>query len=85
MGLTYVELLSRIEEILENKFRDKFDGLFNEIRDAKKTHTDLIRLNKALISQNRQLRSDLSAYSDVDSDSDDVSLDNTFGLDHEVL
>ena len=70
MGLTYQDLLNRIEAVLETKFSDKFNDLFAELKDLKQSNSDLIKINKALISQNKDLRSLSSTHSDSESDID---------------
>ena len=76
MGLTYQDLVGKIEACLETKFIDKFNDLYAELHELKQTNKDLININKALIAQNKDLRS--ASYtpafseSNCDSESDSV-------------
>ena len=56
MGLTYQELLNKIENLVEEKFNAKFDQLSAELSEVKRTNGHLIELNKSLIALNKQLR-----------------------------
>ena len=70
MGLTYQELLTGIESVVERKFSEKIDQFSSEISNLKQTNSDLIKINKALIEQNKNLR----AFSNVAS-GDNVEFD----------
>ena len=79
MGLSYQDLLHKLESLLEKKFSDKdtqfnvkFLELANAINDLKRSNSQLIQVNSALIDQNKALRAALRAQSSipVDDDSD---------------
>lgn len=67
MGLTYQELLNKIDSLLDKKFSGldgelsskvnaKFTELSTAISDLKRTNSKLIEINSALIEQNKKLR-----------------------------
>ena len=64
MGLTNKELLESIEKIFEKKFREKFALLASEIDSLKQTNADLVKINKALIAHNQELRASLLVSTD---------------------
>ena len=58
MGLTYQDLLNKLEQLLEKKFsdkdtqfNDKFLELSNAISDLKRSNSQLIQVNSALLAQ----------------------------------
>ena len=71
MPLSYKELLSNIENILEQKFNDRFEKLSADLIEVKSTNSHLIELNKALIVQNKQLRASVSSV-DTDRSTNDT-------------
>ena len=66
MGLTYQDLLAKIETVLEKKFNDKFQDLAGKMCDLTDTNNKLISINKALIEQNKKLRALLTCDGDND-------------------
>lgn len=90
MGLTYVELLAKIECMLDTKLNEKvnnFSGVVSdklsvklselaaEFADLKDTNAKLIKINSALIEQNRDLR-DLSSVKYSENDCDQAAADD---------
>ena len=72
MPLSNVELFDKFEAILEAKFDKKFSDLYAEISGLKETNEKLIEINKALISQNKDLRLSLSGSSQSDVFAEDI-------------
>ena len=85
MGLTYQDLLEKIEASLDSKIDDKFLELLTEIKELKGTNSKLIEINKALIAQNNELRA--RANSDDKGECLSVSDDEIIPLtaDHVLL
>ena len=73
MGLTYNELLGRLEAVIEKKFSSKFDDLCAELTALKYTNSVILKLNNSLIEQNKILRSSAANSTDnLSSDDDDL-------------
>ena len=68
MGLTYQQLLSKIDAVLDAKLSDKFRELNTELQDLRKTNTDLLNLNKALIAEIKVIRTTTSHAAAADDD-----------------
>ncbi len=86
MGLSYQDLLTKIEQLLEEKFcatdeklNKKFDDKFTAVvNDLKRTNSQLLKINAALIERNKQLRNENDRTSDSDdSDGYTEDLNNT--------
>ena len=69
MGLSYQELLVKIEAVMEEKFSSKFKDLSAELQELRKTNNDLINVNKLLIDENKSLRTAAAVAADFENPS----------------
>ena len=70
MGLSYQDLLSKLEAVIEDKFNNKFNDLRAELEALKNTNSLLLKINKSLIEENKLLRSSTANSPSADDDRD---------------